>query len=104
MATFTLVARNGGFQEAHVAMTVTLPAGLVPVTATLPSDMTYDPAGRTLTWEAPTCCGRGNGRTAASRRRLLPASLQAAWQPSGVPCFLADRGLDARTAPTLPRP
>ena len=51
--TFTLVARNGGFQEAHVAMTVTLPAGLVPVAATLPTDMTYDPAGRTLTWEAP---------------------------------------------------
>jgi hypothetical protein len=54
VAAFTVVARNGGFQEAHVAMTVTLPAGLTPVTATLPSDMTYDPAGRTLTWEAPT--------------------------------------------------
>ena len=51
--TFTLVARNGGFQEAHVAMTVTLPVGLVPITETLPSDMTYDPVGRALTWEAP---------------------------------------------------
>jgi len=53
VATFTLVARNGGFQEAHVAMTITLPVGLTPVTATLPSDMAYDPAGSTLTWETP---------------------------------------------------
>jgi hypothetical protein len=51
--TFTLVARNGGFQEAHVAMTVTLPVGIAPVTDTLPSDMTYDPVERTLAWEAP---------------------------------------------------
>ncbi|MCB0161902.1 MAG: hypothetical protein KDD83_27375, partial [Caldilineaceae bacterium] len=49
---FTLVARNGGYQEAHVAMTVTLPVGLAPVQTTLPTDMRYDPVGHTLTWEA----------------------------------------------------
>jgi hypothetical protein len=53
VVTFTLVARNGGFQDAFVAMTVTLPAGLAPMTSTLPTDMHYDPATRVLTWQAP---------------------------------------------------
>ena len=48
--TFTLVARNAGFQEAHVAIADTLPEGMIPVIENLPSDVVYDPATRTLTW------------------------------------------------------
>ncbi len=47
---FTLVARNAGFQEAHVAISDVLPEGLAPVDELLPPDVTYDPATRTLTW------------------------------------------------------
>lgn len=50
--TFTVVARNAGWQEAHVSVVDTLPAGLAPVIATLASDVSYDPAARTLTWPA----------------------------------------------------
>ena len=50
--TFTLVARNNGAQEAHVAVVDTLPAGLNPVLETLPADVTYDAMARTLTWPA----------------------------------------------------
>jgi hypothetical protein len=53
VATFTIVARNGGFQEARVAMTVTLPVGLAPILETLPSDMYFDAVNRTLTWATP---------------------------------------------------
>jgi uncharacterized repeat protein (TIGR01451 family) len=48
--TFTLVARNAGLQEAHVAIVDTLPAGLSPVLEALPADVIYDPGARTLTW------------------------------------------------------
>lgn len=47
---FDLVARNAGFQEAHVAVTDTLPEGLSPIVEALPEDVDYDPATRTLTW------------------------------------------------------
>ena len=50
--TFTVVARNAGWQEAHVSVVDTLPAGLTPVLATLASDVSYDPVARTLTWPA----------------------------------------------------
>ena len=50
--TFTLVARNAGWQEAHVAIVNTLPEGLTPVDGSLPADVTYDPAARTITWPA----------------------------------------------------
>lgn len=53
VATFTIVARNGGFQEARVAMTVTLPVGLAPILESLPSDMHFDATSRTLTWATP---------------------------------------------------
>jgi hypothetical protein len=46
------VARNGGFQEAHVAIADTLPAGLTPVLEALPKDVSYESATRTLTWPA----------------------------------------------------
>ena len=46
----TLVGRNAGFQEAHIAITDTLPVGLEPVLAALPDGVTYDAATRTLTW------------------------------------------------------
>ena len=46
----TLVGRNGGFQEARVAIADTLPIGLDPVLAALPDGVTYDAAARTLTW------------------------------------------------------
>jgi hypothetical protein len=49
---FTLVARNAGFQEAHVAIAATLPAGVEPVLEVLPAGVVYDPATRTLTWPA----------------------------------------------------
>jgi uncharacterized repeat protein (TIGR01451 family) len=50
--TFTLVARNAGWQEAHVSPVDTLPIGLSPVLETLPEHVSYDPASRTLTWPA----------------------------------------------------
>jgi uncharacterized repeat protein (TIGR01451 family) len=49
---FTVVARNAGWQEAHVSAVDTLPAGLTPVAETLGTDVTYDPAAGTLTWPA----------------------------------------------------
>ena len=52
MVTFTVVARNAGWQEAHVSVVDTLPAGLTPVIPTLATDVTYDPVARTLTWPA----------------------------------------------------
>jgi uncharacterized repeat protein (TIGR01451 family) len=50
--TFTLVARNGGYQEALVAVTDTLPAGLTLITDTLSADVGYDPATGIVTWPA----------------------------------------------------
>jgi len=50
MLLFTLVARNGGFQEAHVAVADTLPEGLTPILEALPEGADYDAATRTLTW------------------------------------------------------
>ncbi len=50
--TFTVVARNAGWQEAHVAVVDTLPAGLTPIVATLAPDVSYDPVAGTLTWPA----------------------------------------------------
>jgi uncharacterized repeat protein (TIGR01451 family) len=50
--TFMLAARNGGYQEAHVAISSVLPAGLTPAADSLASDVIYDPATRTLTWPA----------------------------------------------------
>lgn len=52
VVTFTVTARNAGWQEAHVSVVDTLPAGLTPVLATLASDVSYDPAAGTLTWPA----------------------------------------------------
>jgi uncharacterized repeat protein (TIGR01451 family) len=49
---FTVIARNTGWQEAHVSVVDTLPAGLTPVAETLGTDVTYDPAAGTLTWPA----------------------------------------------------
>ena len=49
---FTLVARNAGFQEAHVTASDTLPAGLEPALDRLPSGVVWDAAARTLTWPA----------------------------------------------------
>ena len=49
---FTVVVRNAGWQEAHVSVVDTLPAGLTPVVETLGADVTYDPAAGTLTWPA----------------------------------------------------
>jgi hypothetical protein len=50
--TLTLTARNAGFQEAHVAASVVLPAGLSLLTETLPADVTYDPVTGALAWPA----------------------------------------------------
>lgn len=50
--TLTVVARNAGWQEAHVSAVDTLPAGLTPVAASLAPDVTYDPVAGTLTWPA----------------------------------------------------
>ena len=50
--TFTVTARNAGWQEAHVSVVDTLPVGLTPVVATLAADVSYDPAAGTLTWPA----------------------------------------------------
>ncbi len=50
--TFTAVARNAGWQEAHVSVVDTLPAGLTPLVATLAPDVSYDPVAGTLTWPA----------------------------------------------------
>jgi uncharacterized repeat protein (TIGR01451 family) len=52
VVTFTIVARNAGRQEAHVAVVDTLPAGLVPVEDSLGSGVSYDAVARTLTWQA----------------------------------------------------
>ena len=52
VVTFTVVARNAGWQEAHVSVVDTLPAGLTPVMMSLADDVTYDQAARTLTWPA----------------------------------------------------
>ncbi len=49
---FVLVARNAGWQDALVAISDTLPAGLTPVVDTLDPGVGYDPASRTLTWPA----------------------------------------------------
>ncbi|MEZ4768050.1 MAG: hypothetical protein R2844_06435 [Caldilineales bacterium] len=49
---FVLVARNAGWQDALVAISDTLPAGLTPVLDTLDPGVSYDPASRTLTWPA----------------------------------------------------
>ncbi|MBM4430077.1 MAG: DUF11 domain-containing protein, partial [Chloroflexi bacterium] len=48
--TFTLIARNAGWQEALVAVTDTLPAGLTLITDTLASDVGYNPATGVITW------------------------------------------------------
>ena len=48
--TFTVTARNGGFQDATVGITAVLPEGLAPLTETLSFGVTYDEASRTLTW------------------------------------------------------
>jgi uncharacterized repeat protein (TIGR01451 family) len=53
VVTFTLVARNAGYQEAHVSVVDTLPEGLTPILDTLAADVNYDPATRTLTWPSP---------------------------------------------------
>jgi uncharacterized repeat protein (TIGR01451 family) len=50
--TLTLVARNGGRGEAHVAMAATLPPGLTPVTNTLAADVAYDSATGVIQWPA----------------------------------------------------
>jgi hypothetical protein len=50
-----LTARNGGQQEAHVAISTTLPSGLAPAEGALTSidgSITYDPATRIATWPA----------------------------------------------------
>lgn len=47
---FALVARNGGRQEAHVAATANLPAGLEVVTETLALDAVYDPRAGAIAW------------------------------------------------------
>jgi len=49
---FTIVARNAGWQEAHVSVVDTLPAGLTPVLEILPANVTYNPDAGTLTWPA----------------------------------------------------
>jgi uncharacterized repeat protein (TIGR01451 family) len=50
VVTFTIVARNGGFQDALVGISDVLPAGLSVVNETLAGDITYDAASHTLTW------------------------------------------------------
>lgn len=50
VVSFTLAARNAGPQEAHVAMTATLPAGLALITGTLAADVVYDAAAGVLVW------------------------------------------------------
>jgi uncharacterized repeat protein (TIGR01451 family) len=52
VVSFTLTARNAGPQEAHVAMTTTLPAGLTLMTDTLAADVVYDLAAGVITWPA----------------------------------------------------
>jgi uncharacterized repeat protein (TIGR01451 family) len=52
VVTFTVVVRNAGWQEAHVSVVDTLPAGLTPVMKSLADDVTYDQTTRTLTWPA----------------------------------------------------
>lgn len=47
---FTLVARNGGRQEAQIDATVTLPAGLSLITDTLAEDVVYDTGTGVITW------------------------------------------------------
>jgi hypothetical protein len=48
----TLVARNAGFQDAHIATAATLPEGLEPIIEALPEGVVYDAATRTITWPA----------------------------------------------------
>ena len=53
VVTVTLAVRNGGRQEAHVAISATLPAGLRAITDTLKSlddSTTYDQANGIVTW------------------------------------------------------
>jgi uncharacterized repeat protein (TIGR01451 family) len=50
VVSFTLAARNAGPQEAHVAMTATLPAGLALITGTLAADVIYDAGAGVLAW------------------------------------------------------
>lgn len=52
VVTFTVVARNAGWQEAHVSVVDTLPTGLTPVIETLAPDVGYNPAMGSLTWPA----------------------------------------------------
>jgi uncharacterized repeat protein (TIGR01451 family) len=52
VVTLTVVARNAGWQEAHVTVVDTLPAGLTPITPTLGAGVKYDPTTRTVTWPA----------------------------------------------------
>jgi uncharacterized repeat protein (TIGR01451 family) len=49
---FTVVARNAGWQEAHVSVVDTLPAGLTPIAETLGSGVSCSPDTHTLTWQA----------------------------------------------------
>jgi hypothetical protein len=51
--TVSLAVRNGGLQEAHVAISTTLPAGLSPAEGALTSidgSTTYNPATGVITW------------------------------------------------------
>jgi len=50
VVTCTIVIRNGGWQDARMAVTDTLPAGLTVLTTTLDSRAAYDPVGRAISW------------------------------------------------------
>ena len=89
--TYSLVARNGGRQETHVAAVATLPAGLSLVTETLAAGVVYDPIANTVTWPARllwpdewvrhTFNARA-GSPGVKTTLTVQAALQAAWPNS----------------------
>ena len=87
-ATFTLVARNAGQQEAYVSVVDTLPEGLAPVLEAL-GDMSYDPATRAVTWPASLLWpGQSVQRTFQARRGCRPVRDEPD-DARFVPCLLA---------------
>lgn len=73
--TVTIVARNAGWQEALVAVTDTLPAGLTPIAGTWDSNATPSADSTTLVW-APHLLRPGE-HTQYSFRALVGASVAA---------------------------
>ncbi|MBU1878073.1 MAG: hypothetical protein KJ734_03895, partial [Chloroflexi bacterium] len=120
--TVTVVARNGGWQEAWVPITAAVPLGLAVLSGTISNDGVYDPAARTVAWP-PRTLWPGQERPLSFRAQVdagLPATALVVrltalgtWPIAGdcplaaLPAFLAHQtatvvSTTVTVSPTLP--